>query len=156
MTRMKGPAMTTVTTIAAAPLDLTPTQLDEWFGTSPAGEIPTGRGRGTAIFFAGRAAAKPFAAAARVLLWQGKQFRPETHDLQNLLTPFSRPGLRAEVYPGDSWYDGRPCIVLDYSKGSKVVRRIRDEIRQIGRNEFLGMVFKDTRRLGVYFYLRFE
>jgi hypothetical protein len=143
------------TTKTTPPLELSPAKLDELFAGSPAGDIPVGRGRGTAVFFAGRRAAKPFAALARVLFWQGKVFRPESHDLKNLLTPFSIPGIRAEVYSGESWYDGRPCVVLDYSKSSKIAGRIRDEIRQVGPNEYVGMVFMGARRLGVYFFLQF-
>jgi hypothetical protein len=144
-----------MSTIAAAPLELSPAKLDELFASSPAGEIPTGRGRGTAIAFAGGRATKPLAAITRVLLWQGKVFRPESHDLKNLLTPFSVKGIRAEVYSGESWFDGKPCIVLDYSKSSKVAGQIRDEIRQVGPNEYVGIVFRGARRLGVYFFLRF-
>ncbi len=145
-----------MTTIAAAPLEMSPAQLEELFESSPAGAIPTGRGTGTAVFFAGTRAARPLAALARAVFWQGKMFRPESHDLKNLLTPFSFLGIRAEVYSGDSRYDGRPCVVLDYSKSSKIAGRIRDEIRQIGANEYLGIVFMGARRLGVYFLLRFE
>lgn len=144
-----------MTTTTAPPLELSPAQLDDLFASSPAGDIPTGRGSGTAIMFAGSRAAKPMAGVIRAVLWQGKLFRPESHDLKNLLSPFSRPGIRAEVYSGQSWYDGRPCVVLDYSKSSKVARRIRDEIRQIGPDEYLGMVYMGARRLGVYFFLRF-
>jgi hypothetical protein len=144
-----------MTTITAGGLDLSPAQLDELFASSPAGDVPTGRAEGTAIFFAGTRGAKPFAKVARLLLWQGKVFRPATHDLVNRLSPFSFKGLRADVYIGDSRFDGRPCVVIDYSKGSRAARRIRDEIRQIGPNEYLGVVFKDDRRLGVYFLLRF-
>jgi hypothetical protein len=150
---MKGAfAMTTTT---AQPLELSATKLDELFSSSPAGDIPVGRGSGTALFFAGRRATKPVAAIVRVLMWHGKEFRPATHDLKNLMTPFSIPSIRAEVYSGDSWFDGKPCVVLDYSKSSKIAGRIRDEIRQIGPNEYLGMVFMGARRLGVYFVLRF-
>jgi hypothetical protein len=144
-----------MTTTAVAPLEMSPTQLDELFGSSPAGDIPVGRGRGTAVMFAGSRAAKPFAAFVRLVLWHGKVFRPESRDLKNLLSPFSFQGVRAEVYTGESWYDGRPCVVLDYSKSSKVAGRIRDEIRQIGPNEYVGMVFRGARRLNVYFFLRF-
>ncbi|MDQ1357209.1 MAG: hypothetical protein QOF81_69 [Acidimicrobiaceae bacterium] len=144
-----------MTTTAVAPLEMTPAQLDELFGSSPAGDIPVGRGKGTAILFGGRPAAKRFATFVRLVLWHGKVFRPETHDLKNLLTPLSLKGLRAEVYTGESWYDGRPCVVLDYSKSSKLAGQIRDEIRQIGPGEYVGMVFRGARRLNVYFFLRF-
>ena len=145
-----------MTTTTTAPIDLKPAELDALFASSPAGAIPVGRGDGTAIAFAGHRVARPLAALTRALVWQGKKFRPETHDLQNLVTPFSLPAVRAEVYTGDSWYDGRPCVVLDYSKSSRVARRVRDEIRQIGPGDYLGMVFVDARRLRVYFLLHFS
>lgn len=153
----RGTAMKTAAkTVTSAPLDLSPAKLDELFASSPAGDVPTGRGTGTPVFFAGTRAARPLAAVTRALFWQGKMFRPDSHDLKNLLTPFSLKGIRAEVYQAASWYDGKPCVVLDYSKSSKIAGRIRDEIRQIGPHEYLGMVFMGARRLGVYFLLRFE
>ena len=145
-----------MTTTATAPLDMTRSELDDLFGASPAGDIPTGRGRGTAIAYPGSRITRPLAAYTRAVLWQGKLFRPESHDLLNLVTPFSRQAIRAEVYEGESWFDGKPCIVLDYSKTSKVARRIRDEIREVRPNEYLGMVFQGAKRLRVYFWLGFE
>jgi hypothetical protein len=144
-----------MTTITGTPLELSATSLDELFASSPAGEIPTGRGRGTVVVYPGSRATGPIAAVTRVLLWQGKVFRPESKDLKNLLTPFSLRGLRAKVYTTESQYDGKPCIVLDYSTTSRAARRVRDEIRQIGPNEYLGVVFLGPRQLGVYFVLQF-
>lgn len=146
---------TTTTTDAIATLEMSPAQLDELFASSPAGDIPAGRGAGTAVAFAGKRAAGPLAAVARILFWQGKQFLPESHDLKNLLTPFSLKGLRADVYVGTSWYDGRPCVVLDYSTGSRIARRVRDEMRQVAPGEYLGVVYVGARRTRVYFFLRF-
>lgn len=142
-------------TMSSLSLDLSGDQLNELYASSPVGEIPTGWGKGTAVYHAGSRAAKPLAALTRVALWQGKQFRSESHDLVNLVTPFSLKALPAEVYEGESWYDGRPCMVIDYSKTSKSARRVRDEIRQVGPGEYLGIVFLDRRRLRVHFFLRF-
>ncbi len=144
-----------MSTITAEPLDWSSSQLDDLFESSPAGDIPSGRGTGTVIVLPGSRASKPLAAVARVLFWQGKVFRPESHDVKNLLSPLSRPGVRAEVYQGESWFDGRPCVVLDYSTSSRAARQIRDEIRQIGPDHYLGMVFRGARRLNVYFTLQF-
>lgn len=142
-------------TTTSPQLEMSPAKLDALFASSPAGDIPVGRGAGTVVVAPGSRLARPLAATARLLMWQGKVFRPETHDLQNLLTPFGARGVRADVYHGDSVSDGRPCIVLDYSKTSKVAGQIRDEIRQIGPHEYLGLVFRGPRRMGVYFLLRF-
>jgi hypothetical protein len=136
-------------------LEMAPAKLDALFAASPAGDIPKGRGTGTVVAVPGSRFARPLATTARLLLWQGKVFRPGTHDLVNMLTPFGVRGIRAEVYVGDSAFDGRPCIVLDYSKTSKIAGQIRDEIRQIGPGEYLGLVFRGGRRMGVYFLLRF-
>jgi hypothetical protein len=137
------------------PLEMSPTELDELFRASPAGDIPQGRGSGTIVVKSGTRYARPLATVGRLLLWQGKVFRPSTHDLRNRLTPFGLLGLRAEVYVGDSLFDGRPCIVLDYSKSSKAARRVRDEIRQTGPGQYLGLVFVDGEKSRVRFALSF-
>lgn len=87
--------------------------------------------------------------------WQGKVFRGPTHDLVNLLTPFGRQAIKAEVRLDESLFDGRPCILLDYSTSSRVARDVRDEIRQIGEHQYLGLVYRKGRKLGVYFVLTF-
>lgn len=130
--------------------------LQELFGASPAGEIPSGRGQGTVVVAPGTRLAGPVATVTRMLMWQGKLFRPASRDLVNLLTPLGRPAVRADVSFGDSWIDGRPCIVLDYSKSSRVARMVRDEIRQIGPHEYLGVVFRGSHQLRVHFLLSFS
>jgi hypothetical protein len=45
-----------------------------------------------------------------------------------------------------SLFDGKECIVLDYSKISLVANRIRDEIRLIAPNFYLGRVIRDSKR----------
>ncbi|MDP9073049.1 MAG: hypothetical protein M3N98_02545 [Actinomycetota bacterium] len=135
---------------------MSPAGLDELFASSPAGEIPRGRGTGTVVVAPGTRFARPLAAAARILFWQGKVFRPAAHDLVNLLTPFGRTGIRAEVRHDESVLDGRPCIVLDYSTSSRVARHVRDEIRQIGPNQYLGVVMRGSRQLRLHFLLRFD
>jgi hypothetical protein len=60
----------------------------------------------------------------------------------------------AKVYNGDSWLDGRECIVLDYSDTSLVAHWIRDEIREIGPGTYLGKVYWSKQRL-IDFALQF-
>jgi hypothetical protein len=119
--------------------------LDELFRSSPPGDIPRGRGRGTVVFaphtLVGRIAAK----LAYLLAWKGKVFDPQGSDLRNLVSPFGFRLIRARVYEQASWLDGRPCIVLDYSKTSLVARKIRDEIREVGDGVYLGLVFWGSR-----------
>jgi hypothetical protein len=142
--------------VASRLLAMSPDELDELFAASPAGPIPAGIGRGTAIIAPGSAAAKPLAELVKMLFWQGKSFDPDRHDLLNLLTPFSVRAIRAEVYESESRLDERPCIVLDYAKSSLVARSVRDEIRQVREHEYLGIVFLANKRLPVHFHLIFS
>ncbi|HWD24754.1 MAG TPA: hypothetical protein VG368_04765, partial [Acidimicrobiales bacterium] len=137
--------------VASAPLEKRADDLDRLFAQSPPGPIPSGIGRGSAIVVPGSRAAKTIAEIAKMLLWQGKVFDGDRHDLLNLVTPFSLRAFRAQVYESESWVDGNPCIVLDYSKASLVARAIRDEIRLIGNSEYLGVVFVGRRRLPLRF-----
>ena len=62
--------------------------------------------------------------------------------------------ILAKVYLGDSLIDKKPCIVLDYSQTSLVAHWIRDEIRNIAPNTYLGPVYWDNDKL-FYFSLHF-
>ena len=61
--------------------------------------------------------------------------------LLNKVGPFGWHLIRASIYLAPSWFDGKPCIVLDYSKTSLVARSVRDEIREVGPGCYLGIVF---------------
>jgi hypothetical protein len=121
--------------------------LDELFRSSPTGDMPEGRGRGTVVFaphtLVGRVAAK----VSYLLFWQGKVFDQQQGDLRNLVSPFRLRLIRARVYEQASWFDGRPCIVLDYSKTSWVAKKIRDEIREVDDGVYLGLVFWGSRQV---------
>ena len=131
-------------------------QLDELFTNAPAGDIPSGKGRGQALMGTGTIAARPLLATTRLLAWQGKVFDPATHSLRNLITPFGVKAITADVYVDASLLDGRPCVVLDYSKTSRVAGWVRDEIREIGPGLYLGLVYAGSRRLPIRFSLAFD
>src|SRR6516164_3281291 len=77
----------------------------------------------------------------------GKGVNAREGRLKNLITPLAIRAIEAAVYKQDSWYDGEPCIVLDYSKTSFVAQKIRDEIREIAPGVFLGLVFWGRRHV---------
>lgn len=131
-------------------------QLDELFRKSPAGPLPTGRSRGTALVFPGTLADRIVRGLIGLLVWRGKTFRAGEQGiyLKNLITPLSLELFRAEVYEDDSWFDGGRAIVLDYSKSSFLVRMIRDEIRSVGDGVYLGQVFLGRTRV-ILFMLEF-
>ena len=122
-------------------------QLDDLFGASPAGPIPTGEGAGTVLFDPGTPLEPVAAEVAHLLFWKGKIFDPATGTLHNRVLPVGIPALVAKVYPGPSWVDGRDCIVLDYSRTSLLVHWIRDEIRLVGSGLYLGVVFWERRKI---------
>jgi len=128
-------------------LSMRQADLDELFKSSPAGEIPRDRGRGTVVFAPHSLVGRIVAKLVCLIAWQGKVFNPEQHDLRNLVSPFRVQAVRASVYEEASWFDGKPCIVLDYSKTSFVAKKIRDEIREVSDGTYLGLVFWGTRRV---------
>jgi hypothetical protein len=141
-------------------LEMSPAELNALFATSPPGQVPVGRGRGTVIVFPGTEVSKPAARVLHAVAWRGKVFDPAGQDLKNLLSPLSVPAIRAVVYTEDSWVDQRPCIVLDYSRTSTVAGWIRDEIREVAPGLYLGVVWGvgrvfDGRRRVLRFALTF-
>ena len=139
--------------------DLTTLQgskLDDLFGAAPAGAIPTGIGRGQALIATGSFACRPLVGFVRLLAWRGKQFDDHGSTLLNLIGPFGNRAIKAEVYAGVSRLDGRPCIVLDYSKTSRVAGWVRDEIREVAPGVYLGVVYVRSRRAPLRFSLQFD
>jgi hypothetical protein len=135
-------------------LTMSQDQLDELFRSSPAGEIPNGEAKGTAIIASGTAFSAEVAAVINIFAWQGKTFDAEHGTLTNRISVFGINAIVAEVYRTPSWLDQKECIVLDYSRTSIVAKHIRDEIREISPGVYLGLVYWDSKRL-IHFSLEF-
>jgi hypothetical protein len=130
-----------------AMLDMTRQEIDDLFRSSPPGPIPKGEARGTVISHPGTEFAEIAAKIVHLIAWQGKVFDPEKGELLNKISPLHLDSIRAKVYKGESWFDGKDCIVLDYSKTSLVAHWIRDEMRQVGPGVYLGIVYWDKTRI---------
>ena len=128
--------------------DLSQAELDELFSWGRVDRIPTGDAAGTAIVLPGTRVSAVLAKLIRFVAWQGKVFDADGRALANKVSPFRIKLIRADVYRGQSWFDGKECIVLDYSRTSLIARWIRDEIREIKPGRFLGIVYWRKRRLG--------
>jgi len=135
-------------------LDMSQQQLDDLFRASPPGDIPNGEAEGTAIIAPGTRYTETIARLINVFGWQGKVFDAEKGVLKNKVSMFGVQAIVAKVYIGDSWLDGKPCIVLDYSQTSMVAHWIRDEIRLIDPGFYLGKVYWGKERL-IDFCLKF-
>ena len=128
-------------------------QLDELFTNSPAGEIPSGQTNGTGIIAPGTVCTKEIAECLRYFAWQGKVFDNEKGILKNRVSPFGVHAVAAKVYKGPSWLDNKECIILDYSETSLVGHWVRDEMRLVGPQLYLGKVYWGKKPLPVHFAL---
>ena len=129
-------------------------ELDDLFGQSPAGPIPNGQADGRAIIAPGTQFSDEIASIINIFVWKGKEFDAEHSTLTNRLLPLGLNAIVAQVYKEPSWFDQKECIVLDYSKTSLVAHWIRDEIRLIGPDFYLGRVYWDKNAL-IHFSLDF-
>jgi hypothetical protein len=135
-------------------LAMSQAELDDLFRASPPGDIPNGAAAGTAIIAPGTKYTESIAHLINMFGWQGKVFDAKKGLLKNKVLVFGFEAVLAKVYKGDSWMDGKECIVLDYSDTSVIAHYIRDEIRLIGPNFYLGKVYWGKERL-IDFCLQF-
>ena len=129
-------------------------KLDELFSSSPAGDIPNGEAHGTAIVAPGTKFSPIIASLINIFTWQGKSFDAAHGTLTNRILAFGLNAIVAQVYKSESWFDGKECIVLDYSKTSLLAEHVRDEIRQIGPGSYLGIVYWKKDKT-IHFALQF-
>ena len=128
-------------------LTMSQAELDALFSNSPPGEIPDGEAQGTAIVAPGTTYSQSIAKFINHFAWQGKVFDAKKGVLKNRILHLGFNAIIAQVYKGESWLDGKECIVLDYSDTSIVAQWIRDEIRQLDPRLYLGKVYWDKKRL---------
>ena len=135
-------------------LAMSQVQLDDLFRASPAGDIPNGTAAGTAIIAPGTEYSQPIAEIVNHFGWQGKVFDAKNGTLKNRILAFGLEAIIAKVYKGESWFDQKACIVLDYSKTSLIAKWIRDEIREVAPGIYLGIVYWGKKKL-IHFALKF-
>lgn len=128
--------------------------LDALFSSSPSGDIPNGPAKGTAIVASGTSFSPEIAEFINLFVWQGKTFDAAKGVLRNRILPLGISAIIAKVYKGPSWLDNKECIVLDYSDTSLVAHWIRDEIRLIDPDFYLGRVYWNSKPL-IHFSLQF-
>jgi hypothetical protein len=106
---------------------------------SAAGPIPAGYCRGQARYDPDHRLAG-LRSRGTHLLWHGKLFEPCAGTLVNQWCGFR--AIKAEVYYGPSWLDGRPAILMDYHATSRVWAEVRDEIRAVAPGLYLGLMYR--------------
>ncbi len=132
---------------------MSPRELEQLYAQGCTAPIPPGKIRGQALMNPGTRLAVPASGVSR-LVWQGKIFQADGRTAVNQF--FGVRMIKAEVYDAESWRDGRPALILDYSRTSRLYAPYRDEIRQIAPGLFLGLMFDRTvcpPNLKMYFAL---
>jgi hypothetical protein len=120
---------------------MSPAELDALSAGGVAAGVPAGRVKGHALVAPGKRFAAAASRGAR-LVWQGKVFDDSGTGVVNRF--FGLRMIRGNVYAAESWRDGRPALVIDYSDTSRVYARYRDEIRQVGPGLYLGLMYTRT------------
>jgi hypothetical protein len=117
---------------------LSPAQLEQLFCVAEVGPLPLGFVRGEVLFLPDARRAE-FRTWASNLVWKGKHF-DEAGNFINQFVCFR--AIRSTAALGTSYYDGKPCVVLQYPEGTMFLGAMRDEVRQIRQGLYLAMVFE--------------
>jgi hypothetical protein len=108
-------------------------ELEHLFAQAAAGPLPVGFGRGQVLLRVNTRLPRLKAGMSNAL-WKGKVFRDDgsfTNQWVGVQAIESTAGY------GVSWYDGKPCIVMEYPLDAPIFGKNRDELRQIGPNLYL-------------------
>jgi hypothetical protein len=136
-------------------VSLSQAEIDEIYKTSPVVDIPAGDSKGIAIIVAGSFLTRAITRLTRLFFWRGKVFFPEEGFFLNKLTLFSIRAVKGEIYRGESWFCDGDAIILDYANTTLLLRRVREEVRQVSPGFYLAQVYWGKRRLS-NFTLEFE
>ena len=134
--------------------------LDYLYSVSTADEIPNGESNGKAIVLPGTLVGGFFSWLDNII-WKGKIFQSESPTRARLINKILGMHLvRAEVFFGPSWTDGRQSVIIDYRNTSWIAFFIRDEIRKVEDGLYLGKAYIRLpfggRLMFLYFALDFR
>lgn len=148
--------MTTVTSaalpkeadeIASALVRMSQSELDAVYASGTTGAIPHGRARGVACLFPG-SGLSPVLAKIGYYVWQGKNFDAQHKTLVNRVIGLKL--IPAKLYHGPSWFDNGDAVIIDYKDTSLTFSYIRDEIRLIAPDYWLGRSYYQRGGRGPY------
>jgi hypothetical protein len=90
-------------------------------------------------YYAGRSMKRTKATG---MIWKGKLFCGADCTLVNRWC-CGLQAIQAKVYPGESWFDGKPALIMDYRETSHVWKDVRDELREVCPGLYLGIMYHD-------------
>ena len=112
--------------------------LDKLYAAGSYLEYPNGKYKGRPLFFISNLKLTPLNFLVNIL-WKGKEFNSTGRLLSNKILFLNL--FYGRYYLGKSKFDSTSTIILDYSKSSIVGFFVKDEIRKIGDNLFLGKAY---------------
>jgi hypothetical protein len=115
-------------------------QLSRVYGSCTVGEIPTGDSDGQAILMPGTIVGKILSAVAN-LLWKGKVFTNRAAGVGVINKILGMHLVKAQVFSGASWKDDGAATIIDYKRTSWLAFFVRDEIRQVLPDLYLGKMY---------------
>lgn len=95
---------------------------------------PLGPTRGTVLHAEGKH--PRLKARMQGTVWKGKTFHADGTFTNRWLGGIQAVSAETRVEP--SWLDGQPCLVMQYAPNAPVFGNVRDELRQIAPNVWLG------------------
>lgn len=119
---------------AAARHDATPCCCEALFRQGVLGCGPLGPTRGTVLYADGQH--PRLKARLQGVLWKGKTFHGDGTFTNRWLGGVHAVSADVRVEP--SWLDGQPCFVMQYAPDAPVFGNVRDELRQIAPDVWLG------------------
>jgi hypothetical protein len=129
-------------------------ELERIYRQAEPGSMPNGFAKGRVVY-----CSDDFLAGAKTtmsrLMWKGKLFCAADATLVNQWCGIR--AIRAVVYQGTSWLDGKPSLILDYSGTSRVWADARDEMREVSPGIYVGamhLVRCPEPRIKVFFVLQ--
>jgi len=115
-------------------------QLARLYASCPKGEIPQGESNGRAVYIPGRIAGR-FFSALNNLAWKGKIFTHHARGVAVHNKIFGMHAVKADVFNGASWCDGGEATIIDYRRTSWLAFFLRNEIRQVLPDLYLGKAY---------------
>ena len=95
---------------------------------------PRGDTRGTVLYADGKH--PRLKARLQGVVWKGKTFHGDGTFTNRWLGGVHAVSAGVRVEP--SWLDGQPCLVMQYAQDAPVFGNVRDELRQIAPDVWLG------------------
>jgi hypothetical protein len=119
---------------AAALAEATPCCWEDLFRQGALGCDPLGPTRGTVLYADGKH--PRLKAHIQGIVWKGKTFHSDGTFTNRWLGGVH--AVSASVCMEPSWLDGHPCLVMQYAPDAPVFGNVRDELRQIAPDVWLG------------------